>query len=891
MSDNPFPFVAELETGSPEGNGAPEHSRSGLLRSVNSAWHAVVGGAQDRLLENPRVFVSIEAQGNAVYKFLHRCIPCDLTYVYVWSRGLLFITLMATCLQLSCNAVLDHFSDATCTLGHTVAVCDENGVARDAILNINVPLDPVEGTTMGLDVNAVIMLLVICVVALANSRHLSSLHPCWTTFALACALIGTAFQSFSMGMSLRTCSRSYIDYPKWLEAYRPNDVNGGWIGPTEHVRAKQVLSHCSVDAFDEASFTPSDTSKKWMQMKSVTKSAQESTIAWQSSATFAYHVTSLDEFNEFCLSVGYFTFGSGDTQGWWACYQDLFKAKRRARFSPSWCFNEMMALLPGVYCDIFIDNVAFLPEPNMIGWVNNTGLNNPDVLADFALSVARRGVNCPQEWSTFPNSTCSSDPKACGAKQVQGANSTCTYNSVFLDKITETDAAGVEVTKLVPKTEMAKYLNSNFLKCVMSHVQSCSNRIPTWGLTRFRNSATLVASLCLFVGGLWLWYIQTSMRNHWVRPPLVVNISRALRDVLASRVVVGLLIAEVMEVVVTAWLWSLAGRFLPTLDPDISHLSADEAWTCFFVFVWGQFLLFTVAVFYNLFKYIQIREQVLSLPAESFFGDGLIPADYEGPDLRLMSEMAKSSVLYAQYFPGIVFWHMLSGSFVLMFFATAFLYLMILVLQPQERRLEYAHTLWDSVCEAFVLGAVITAHYVQRLFAQRCLMYQTEEGMQLRRPCLFAMLEILYLLIAFALGPLTALYDFGKSFFSTAIASLLVATPNFVQFGELSDYVYCSYCAVLYLERVADDHRRGVHRQEEDVQTFESSRVLDPHAEIDPIQDTIQEKRKCVCQCLLYWSLLILLPVVMSCLLNYVGQGHGYECVPFLLPSINTCWS
>eukprot|EP00418_Pyrodinium_bahamense_P058563 CAMPEP_0179184870 /NCGR_PEP_ID=MMETSP0796-20121207/91665_1 /TAXON_ID=73915 /ORGANISM="Pyrodinium bahamense, Strain pbaha01" /LENGTH=132 /DNA_ID=CAMNT_0020888819 /DNA_START=99 /DNA_END=494 /DNA_ORIENTATION=- len=62
--------------------------------------------------------------------------------------------------------------------------------------------------------------------------------------------------------------------------------------------------------------------------------------------------------------------------------------------------------------------------------------------------------------------------------------------------------------------------------------------------------------------------------------------------------------------------------------------------------------------------------------------------------------------------------------------------------------------------------------------------------------------------LGLALGPTTSLFDFLKGFFTTALASLIVQRPNFTQFGELSDYVYCTFCAVLYIERVAEDQRR-----------------------------------------------------------------------------------
>lgn len=59
--------------------------------------------------------------------------------------------------------------------------------------------------------------------------------------------------------------------------------------------------------------------------------------------------------------------------------------------------------------------------------------------------------------------------------------------------------------------------------------------------------------------------------------------------------------------------------------------------------------------------------------------------------------------------------------------------------------------------------------------------------------------------LGMALGPFAALYDYLKGGVSTAVSSLILQKPNFIQFGELSDYVYCTYCASLYLERVAED--------------------------------------------------------------------------------------
>ncbi|CAK8999068.1 Hypothetical protein SCF082_LOCUS5905 [Durusdinium trenchii] len=128
-----------------------------------------------------------------------------------------------------------------------------------------------------------------------------------------------------------------------------------------------------------------------------------------------------------------------------------------------------------------------------------------------------------------------------------------------------------------------------------------------------------------------------------------------------------------------------------------------------------------------------------------------------------------------------------------------------------EVRSVHAQRIWPVLTYGAFLGTVLLAHFVTRLFTQRCLLHQHGQGIRIRCLCLFTWYEVMLFLLSFAVGPTAALWDYLKGFICTVLASLVIQKPNFTQFGELSDYVYCTYCAALLLERMDRDRKERRH--------------------------------------------------------------------------------
>ncbi|CAE7531373.1 unnamed protein product [Symbiodinium sp. CCMP2592] len=172
--------------------------------------------------------------------------------------------------------------------------------------------------------------------------------------------------------------------------------------------------------------------------------------------------------------------------------------------------------------------------------------------------------------------------------------------------------------------------------------------------------------------------------------------------------------------------------------------------------------------------------------------------------------MGSTSLVYAMYFPGIVFWHFFYASWILVLMFCFTLGCLVVVSQPAETRSIHAKRIWPVLTYGSFLCSVLLAHFVTRLFTQRCLLRRHGRGIQIRCLCLFSWYEVMLFLLSFAVGPTAALWDYIKGFLCTVLASLIIEKPNFTQFGELADYVYCTYCAALLLERMDQDRLQAV---------------------------------------------------------------------------------
>ncbi|CAK0881804.1 unnamed protein product [Prorocentrum cordatum] len=121
--------------------------------------------------------------------------------------------------------------------------------------------------------------------------------------------------------------------------------------------------------------------------------------------------------------------------------------------------------------------------------------------------------------------------------------------------------------------------------------------------------------------------------------------------------------------------------------------------------------------------------------------------------------------------------------------------------------------------------------------------------------------------LSFAVGPLYTLWDFMKGTLCTALASLIVQKPNFTQFGELADYVYCTYCSALYLERVA--HDRGRHGEADEPE---------PDEDLEPCLHEASASGTCPWQCAAFLLLFTGLPCLAAALVDRSSAALGYPC-------------
>ncbi|CAE7216554.1 unnamed protein product [Symbiodinium sp. CCMP2456] len=147
-------------------------------------------------------------------------------------------------------------------------------------------------------------------------------------------------------------------------------------------------------------------------------------------------------------------------------------------------------------------------------------------------------------------------------------------------------------------------------------------------------------------------------------------------------------------------------------------------------------------------------------------------------------------------------------------------------------------------------------------------------------------------LLSFAVGPTAALWDYIKGFLCTVLASLIIEKPNFTQFGELADYVYCTYCAALLLERMDQDRLQDEsteYAQDPEHETLEScedwrQRCDSWNSKVEPelLDSSYHSKLGCLHRTCAFWLLFLGLPLLAAVLVDNSSYSLGYECPQFL---------
>jgi len=638
------------------------------------------------------------------------------------------------------------------------------------------------------------------------------------------------------------CSKSWINWDAWKEHYAPTGALMPWVGPPG-TDLQAALEWCSASA----SFVLAKTDKI------MTNESQQIWAAWMGNTTFTFTAHNRWEFELFCNVSG---LKSGDL-----CRAGL----RRI----GWILNEScllhLSVTRGRSCESRIDGALLTMDRHAhIG-----GALDPGTVAPFMLSLARRGLTC----SGAGQEDCSI--RTCGFEQVE--KGPCTYSDVFLERNGRLTAAA------------RPYVTQKYMACVAQQVSQCM--AISVDVTKWRDTINDILPFFLLLGNLWLLLVRASHRYHLQLPRLILDTSARMRSCLASRVVLGLLVAWVIGVIVARYELALFTENITALPASLNPYTSAVCYWVILSGIIGQILLHTLVVGMNIRAHLRLREKFFALPVNVVFGDGeeLPPDDWDGPDLRAFTEMARSSLLFAQYFPGIVFWHLFINAWIFVVIVLCIVTVFLLVCAPQEQRLNAATYLWNHLNYLIVVAVTLLSHYFQRIFLVRCMLVEDAlYGLRLRRPCLFSVYEIFNLLISFSLGYYAAIRDFFNGWLSVVLASLLVAKPNFSQFGELCDYVYCSYCACLYLERVEEEHRRRSEQHIADTAIWNSGgplrRMETPH------RAGATEKMKCIGQFLIFLLLFCAVPYVASVLVNFWGQRMGYGCVDFVWPVLDTCW-
>ncbi|CAK9073685.1 unnamed protein product [Durusdinium trenchii] len=457
------------------------------------------------------------------------------------------------------------------------------------------------------------------------------------------------------------------------------------------------------------------------------------------------------------------------------------------------------------------------------------------------------------------------------------------------------------------------YLQPSFVGCVARIFHGCAERVASATLTHFRSLCQATCALLMFLGYVRMLAIRIGCfrwcREHWPSPEpdstrlyhfyqcmqrLKERVQQAL-GFLNTRVGVGLLMASLLQVGFTvlanelAMGWISEGNGVRMAEwMKLYPLSMIDG--LMILSIWLQLAVFLLAVCYNCILHVHLRSQILALPRHVLFGpERVIPESYQGPDLNELKRMGKTSLVYAMYFPGIVFWHFFYASWILVLVFSFALGCLILVGQPGEVRSVHAQRIWPVLTYGAFLGTVLLAHFVTRLFTQRCLLHQHGQGIRIRCLCLFTWYEVMLFLLSFAVGPTAALWDYLKGFICTVLASLVIQKPNFTQFGELSDYVYCTYCAALLLERMDRDRKDDSPRHRQHEAELHSCQDLqqncdrwDSKDEPSLLDSSYESKVACLRRTVVFWLLFLGVPLAAAATVGRASYVLGYSCPKFL---------
>ncbi|CAE7372515.1 unnamed protein product [Symbiodinium natans] len=837
-----------------------------------------------------------------------RCIVFDLTYQHVWSKFLAFLCFLNATLLLgeeSFYSILSQLpSSSSCIRNHHVGFCNKTGdqVFRDS--RIQVVLSPVESEKLQLEFPSVRTLWVVLVVAVANSRYMNK-NQAWIVWTLATvgALLCSAHAAVTL-VDLAHCGPgSPWHAVDWESLDREWASTQGLLGErhTPSASARRVAEYCWMPPLpNKEALRPRpplhDGHKREIQQQTLdtnmTVFLRDMWIALMDSATFTLEFDNQTLVKSYCRDVLEMLSMSSCLR--WLNSSELGNSIQCQAQGPELLMQDLMRSWQGEVATVH-DAYTGHQSGSLQAFVQ---------LADHWELSALAAQGCT---ATISGGNFALRPPTLGPQAV-GSTSALSRHLLIL-----AEGRGCEVPP-APSTPTLRcldlglnsrfssvnesYLNPTFVGCVARIFRGCAGRSASATLTAFRSACQATCAVLMLFGYIRMLCMRVGCqrRNGIDRTWLCDGIQQAL-TLAGSRVGVGLLMASLLQVGFTvlasevASNWILEGHGLRLASSlRISPLKLVDV--LLMLGIWMQLIVFLVAVCYNVVLHIQLRKQILALPRSVLFGQNTeVPDSYRGPDLKDLKRMGSTSLVYAMYFPGIVFWHFFYASWILVLMFCFALGCLVVVGQPAETRSVHAKRIWPVLTYGSFLCSVLLAHFVTRLFTQRCLLRRHGRGIQIRCLCLFSWYEVMLFLLSFAVGPTAALWDYIKGFLCTVLASLIIEKPNFTQFGELADYVYCTYCAALLLERMdrdrlEDEPNEHAGNEHEMLESCEDCRQRcdnwDSKAEPELLDSSYHSKLGCLQRTCAFWLLFLGLPLLSAVLVDSSSYSLGYDCPHFL---------
>ncbi|CAL1158468.1 unnamed protein product [Cladocopium goreaui] len=784
-------------------------------------------------------------------------------------------------------------SSSSCLLNHRVGFCNQEGANLFHDTNrVEVVLSPVESEKLQLESPSVWTLCVVLVVAFANSRYVNKMKA-FIVWPLAL-----------LGLLLCTlhAARTVVDLASCGATSRHHPVH--WTQMEAHWADAQV-------ALGKSRLTPSSGAQRVAEYCWVPPLPKQGKMTTETVSAVAE-----DDFQRQSLDINMTLL----VRDMWISLMDS------ATFLLD--FDNQSAVR--IYCGKVLQMRAV---SQCLRWMNNTELGNritcqdtaqPQITAMELEGLMEAGselserqqishlLQLSEKWqlrllearncrAAISGHNFALRPPSLGPDVPGGATASKRHLLALLQGV-ETPRLQLEGPAGYLDEFPAAYLRPAFIGCVARIFHVCAGRSASATLTAFRSSCQAACALLMLLGYVRMLCIRIGCYRWWAEYCPDTDASNSLRekvqkalDLLSSRVGVGLLMASLLQVGFTVLANELAVNWIAEghgvrLAEMLKLYPFSLIDVLLILSIRLQLAVFLLAVCYNMLRHVKLRRQILALPRNVLFGHGSseVPESYCGPDLNDLKRMGRTSLVYAMYFPGIVFWHFFYASWILVLMFSFTCGCLVIVSQPAEVRSVHAQRIWPVLTYASFLCSVLLAHFVTRLFTQRCLLNQHGEGVQIRCLCLFSWYEVMLFLLSFAVGPTAALWDYFKGFLCTVLASLIIEKPNFTQFGELADYVYCTYCAALLLERMDRDRKDDSPRHHFEAQ-LETCQDLqrncdrwDSKAEPSLLDQSYESKSVCFRRTAAFWLLFLGLPLLAAATVDRSSFALGYSCPTFL---------